>query len=165
MGSPDPRAGPPPWRTNFYQGKTRRTGPGRETGPAHNPPGENLSDSFLPGDPQGARRSERALSQGKKLGFYQGKTSCTRFSPGENRIVGPCTRFSPGEILVWARAARHPGVCQGKTWYTSFSPGAATSPPGKYQGKTWWTDLAGHPRFPPGVCRGFTRHLPWKKLW
>ena len=74
VGSPDPRAGPPPWRTNFYQGKTRRTGPGRETGPAHNPPGEKLSDSFLPGDPQGARRSERALCPGKKLGFYQGKT-------------------------------------------------------------------------------------------
>ena len=91
----------------------------------------------------------------KETGIYQGKTRCTRFPPGEN--------------LVLARAAWHPGFCQGKTWYTSFSPGAATSPPGKYQGKTWWTDLAGHPRFPPGVRPGFyqafTRETAMVKSW
>ena len=54
----------------------------------------------------------------------------------------------------------HPGFCQGKTWYTSFSPGACTSPPGKYQGKTWWTDLGTHPRFPPGFYQVSTRFLP-----
>ena len=74
MGSPDPRAGPRPGGLTFTRGKAGGTGPGRETGAVHNPPGEKLADSFLPGDPQGARRSERALSPGKKLGFYQGKT-------------------------------------------------------------------------------------------
>ena len=62
VGSPDPRAGPPPWRTNFYQGKTRRTGPGRETGPAHNPSGEKLSGQlFTWGSPGGEAKRTRAL--------------------------------------------------------------------------------------------------------
>ncbi len=72
VGSPDPRAGPRPGGLTFTRGKPGGQVRGAKSAPVHNPPGEKLSDSFLPGDPQGARRSERALSPGKQLGFYQG---------------------------------------------------------------------------------------------
>ncbi len=66
--------GPRPGGLTFTRGKpggqVRGAKPGRRT--IHLV--KSCLDSFSPGDPQGARRSERALCPGKKLGFYQGKT-------------------------------------------------------------------------------------------